>query len=110
MSDDAEQLRAALQKATDKLCHYATDYPQPDTLSIVNESDKLLSRGHFKVRAAQPSPSATDRIATLERIAEAARETMQHIGATQGLIDALSALAALDALPATNPKTGTLKR
>lgn len=46
-------LYALLQRAADQLCHYATDYPQPEALSIINAADKLLA----KARGEVPAPS-----------------------------------------------------
>lgn len=34
------RLRALLIRASDKLVHYATDYPQSDTLSIIKEKEE----------------------------------------------------------------------
>jgi hypothetical protein len=45
--NERDELIAVLREATDKLCHYATDYPQPDALAIINRSDRLLARGHY---------------------------------------------------------------
>lgn len=40
-------LRALLLRAGDQICHYATDYPQPLALALVNDIDRKLARGHY---------------------------------------------------------------
>jgi hypothetical protein len=51
---EVARLKELLQRASDKLCHYATDDPQPDTLKIINDCDRALARGHYLC-----SPTAT---------------------------------------------------
>ncbi len=45
--NERDELIEVLRDATDKLCHYATNYPEPDALAIINRSDRLIARGQY---------------------------------------------------------------
>jgi hypothetical protein len=55
LREEVGRLRGLLERVSDKLCHYATDYPQPDALSLINECDRALAKGHYSKPLPNPA-------------------------------------------------------
>lgn len=109
-SHSAEALKTLLQRAADKLCHYATDYPQPNTLSIINACDRALKRGHYSDGRSGTQPTPDD----VERALEVATDFVQtykpYVANTPKFIELLAQVvaAALAAARRENPELRAL--